>query len=104
MVVKTSVQQIIHNQYKHYQRTELDLYVALHYSHTILNVDSLIIVTMFTTISLLQAVQTSVMFALLAALLLFFRPLLWGMCRALALTVRPRATKPAKAARQAQER
>lgn len=52
---------------------------------------------MFTTFSLFQVVQTSVMLALLAAVLLFFRPLLWGMCRALALTVRPRRSKAAQA-------
>jgi len=43
-----------------------------------------------------EAVTNFLLLALLASTLMFFRPLLSGLVRALVLTVRPRLSRPAR--------
>jgi hypothetical protein len=81
----------------------------LHYSEINLNVDHLPLVMSFTA-TLLLAPMTALPFmqlftsmfelALLGAVLMFFRPLLTGIARALVLVVRPRPSKAVLAARR----
>jgi hypothetical protein len=47
----------------------------------------------FSTLSIADLVRSGLMLSLLASLLMFFRPLLTGIVRALVLTVRPRAPR-----------
>ena len=50
----------------------------------------------FPLLSLAALLQGALVLALLASLVLFFRPLLSGLVRALVLTVRPRPARPAR--------
>jgi hypothetical protein len=52
----------------------------------------------FPLLSLTDLLQGALVLALLASLMLFFRPLLSGLMRALVLTVRPRPARPARGA------
>jgi len=52
----------------------------------------------FPLLSLAALVQGALVLALLASVVLFFRPLLSGLMRALVLTVRPRPARPARSA------
>lgn len=52
------------------------------------------------TISFMELFMSTVQLALLGGLLMFFRPLLIGIARALVLVVRPRLTKSELAARR----
>jgi hypothetical protein len=54
----------------------------------------------FTTMPFMQLFTSMLELALLGALLMFFRPLLVGILRALVLVVRPRTSKAALAARR----
>ena len=52
----------------------------------------------FPLLSLTELVQGALVLALLACLVMFFRPLLSGLVRALVLTVRPRPARPVRGA------
>ena len=52
----------------------------------------------FPLLSLTELLQGALVLALLASVVLFFRPLLSGLMRALVLTVRPRPARPARGA------
>jgi hypothetical protein len=88
---------------------ELDLYVALHYSSgqqhfTHRNIVSFS-ASLFQTVSapgvpLLPLMRGLLGVSALAGLLIFFKPLLTGIVRALVLVVRPRRTKEEQRARR----
>lgn len=54
----------------------------------------------FSRLPLAELVRGALVLALLASLILFFRPLLSGLVRALVLSVRPRLSRHERAARQ----
>ena len=51
---------------------------------------------LFSLLSIAELLRGALLLALLAAVLMFFRPLLSGLVRALVLTVRPRLPRPAR--------
>lgn len=53
----------------------------------------------FPLLSLMELAQTLLVLALVASVVMFFRPLLRGVLRALVLTVRPRLSRAERAAR-----
>ncbi|MEW6372305.1 MAG: hypothetical protein AB1584_15320 [Pseudomonadota bacterium] len=55
----------------------------------------------FPVLPLAELLRAALLLALLASVLMFFRPLLSGIARALMLTIRPRMTKEQRAARLA---
>jgi len=55
----------------------------------------------FPLLSLTELLQGALVLALLASVVLFFRPLLSGLVRALVLTVRPRPARPVRSAHSA---
>lgn len=57
----------------------------------------------FPVLPLTELLRAVLLLALLASVLMFFRPLLSGIARALMLTIRPRMTKEQRAARLAQQ-
>jgi len=57
----------------------------------------------FPVLPLAELLRAALLLALLASVLMFFRPLLSGVARALMLTIRPRMTKEQRAARLAQK-
>jgi hypothetical protein len=88
---------------------ELDLYVALHYSsgqqqfthRNIVSFTASIYQTVgFSGVPLLPLVRGLLGVSALAGLLIFFKPLLVGIFRALVLVVRPRRTKEQQRARR----
>lgn len=57
----------------------------------------------FPVLPLAELLRAALLLALLVSVLMFFRPLLSGILRALLLTLRPRMTKEERAARLAQK-
>ena len=57
----------------------------------------------FPVLPLAELLRAALLLALLASVLMFFRPLLSGLARALMLVIRPRMTKEQRAARLAQK-
>lgn len=51
---------------------------------------------LFSLLSIAELLRGALLLALLATVLMFFRPLLSGLVRALVLTVRPRLPRPAR--------
>ncbi|HEX9173947.1 MAG TPA: hypothetical protein VF861_14945, partial [Telluria sp.] len=86
------------------QETELDLYVALHYSsanttyHPIRMFASLLYT--ISAISFAQVVRAVFSLSVLVGLAMFFRPLLSGLMRATLIALRPRLNADQLAARR----
>ena len=51
---------------------------------------------LFSLLSIAELLRGALLLALLAMILMFFRPLLSGLVRAFVLTVRPRLPRPAR--------
>ena len=107
---KQILQFSIHNPYNWYQKMELDLYVALHYStgkfYNALEIMSTFATALYAVsapvldIPFITVVQVLLALVAIGAFALVFKPLLVGIARALVLVVRPKLSREQRLARE----